>query len=522
MDLLVVATSLYSDPAAEDWQPDLRSTVGYLRCNHVDTGFVYEPALSRDGIAARCGSLAPRLLFLELSEETRTAVLDFASRFKAAQPETLVMLGGIPPTLLWSDFLRDHDYVDFIVAGERDATLLETAERLRSGFRLNSVAGLQGREFCNPPRPLLPDLDCLEGMALDGLANSLSCFPPQERVGYLAGSRGCYASCSFCGVPDFYRYSGGTSWRGRSPRSIVRELCMLSERLEISQFVFVDDNFIGPGKLGQQRAQEVAREIIAHNLNIEYYICCRLSDIQQTTFELLKEAGLRGVGVSVESTSQPSLNLLGKGMRSEIIYPTLDLLERMGLQCQVNLIFFDPYLTLDGVKSNLELLDHLRKSEYLSYSDAFPFNELTAFPWSRVRKALRKDSLLAGGICCRYRDRRVARLVQFSRSLRAQASCYFKRRLLLDDYHSSDFIDVSPQETLVLSRLTAGLRSWVGLDILPRILRAACDVLESASDNDIDQQLGDLEKSFQREVALIPTLMASRAPQTVTDCTGSA
>jgi len=517
MDLLIVATSLYNDAAAEDWQPDLRSTVAYLRRNNIDAGFIYEPILSRDGVAARCCSLAPQSLFLELSEETRAAVLDFACRFKAARAETLVAVGGIPPTLIWGDFLRDYDYIDFIVTGEREVTLLEMAEHLKQGRGLDHIAGLQSRQFRNPPRLMLPDLDCLEGMAQDGLAALLKRYPPQERVGYVVASRGCYANCSFCGIPDFFRHSGGPNWRGRSPRSIVRELCSLSDAFGISQFVFVDDNFIGPGRMGQERAQQIAQEIIAHDLNIEYYLCCRLNDIQQTTFELLKRAGLRGVGVSVESTNESSLNLLGKGMKSDVIYPTLNLLERIGIQCQVNLIFFDPYITLAGVKGNLELLEHLRSSEYLSYSDAFPFNELRAFAWSRVASILRKDNLLEHSGRCTYRDQRVARLVEFARRLRMHVSCCFKKRLLLDNDFSFDFVELSPEQALHLSRVTAGLRSWIGLDVLPRTLRAACEILESTSD-DIDQRLGTLEESFQREIALIRPMMVGCSPSNGNAC----
>jgi len=295
----------------------------------------------------------------------------------------------------------------------------------------------------------------------------------------------------------------------------------LSEAFEISQFVFVDDNFIGPGRPGQERAQQIAQEIIAHNLSIEYHICCRLTDVQQTTFEILQEAGLRGVGVSVEATSQSSLNLLGKGMKSEVIYPTLSLLEHMGLPCQVNLIFFDPYVTLEGVKRNLDLLGYLRNSEYLSYSDAFPFNELTAFPWSRVASILSRDNLLAHGGRCRFRDQRVARLVEFARNLRTHVSCCFKRRLLLDNHNPFDFVDLSPQEALSRSRVTAGLRSWIGLDVLPRTLRAACDVLESTSD-EIDHKLGALEESFQREILLIQLMSVSCSPPNATACTAFA
>jgi radical SAM superfamily enzyme YgiQ (UPF0313 family) len=84
-------------------------------------------------------------------------------------------------------------------------------------------------------------------------------------------------------------------------------------------------------------------------------------------------SGLSRVGVSVESASQESLDWPGKGINAETIDPALHLLEKPQLPCQVNLIFFDPYITLEGVRRNLALVEYLRNSDYLSYSDAFPY-----------------------------------------------------------------------------------------------------------------------------------------------------
>ncbi|HEX5863899.1 MAG TPA: hypothetical protein VF014_06515 [Casimicrobiaceae bacterium] len=78
-----------------------------------------------------------------------------------------------------------------------------------------------------------------------------------------------------------------------------------------------------------------------------------------------------------------------KGLKAEAIYARLDVLERLRMPCEVNMIFFDPYLTLVGVRSNLALLEHIGRSKYLSYSHAFPFNELKPFAWSPVAARLR-------------------------------------------------------------------------------------------------------------------------------------
>jgi len=506
MHILIVATSLYNDRFATDWRPDLRYTTSFLRSKGIEAGYIYEPALASPGVVARCGALAPEMLFLEISEETRSPALTFLARFKRAHSEVLVAAGGIPATLRPMDFLGSDTGIDCIVAGERDATLVEAVERLRRGDGLGGVAGLQSKDSRNPPRPLLENLDSLGQMAHDGLAELLHPIAPPERVGYLVSSRGCYANCSFCGIPAFFRYSGGMGWRGRSPDVVVAEMFALREQFEISKFVFLDDDFIGPGEQGQERARCIAEEIIRRRQRIEYFICCRLNDVRRRTFELLKQSGLEGVGVSVESMNQPSLNLLGKGLRADAIYPVLELLEGMGIRCEVNLIFFDPYATLEGVRKNLALLDYLRKSEYLSYSDAFPFNELTAFPWSRVAAMLRNDGLSAdenGRVP--IRDQRVARLAQFVGCLRRHIPCCFKKTFLFERASAADTSAGSLEAQAMASRFLIGLRRWIGLEVLPRTVYAACEVLESGS-GDVEARLEELEGSFENAVTPLRTL----------------
>jgi hypothetical protein len=109
----------------------------------------------------------------------------------------------------------------------------------------------------------------------------------------------------------------------------------------------------------------------------------------------MKSSGLAAVGVSVESANQDSLNLFRKGQKAEAIYRTLGLFERLDISCEVNLIFFDPYLSLSGVRANVELLRYVRGLKCLAYSDAFPFSELKAFPWTPVARQLRAEDAAA-------------------------------------------------------------------------------------------------------------------------------
>ncbi len=490
MNLLIVATSSYDDPLALEWHPDLRLTVSYLRANGVDAGYIYMPSAGRaDELVQFIGDAGPVVLFLHLSEENRTLVMELARACRVAFPKLLVMAGGIPATLDGEALLRDSDCFDYAVLGEREAVLLSVVERIRCGRDLNDLPGLQSRTFRNPAPALMGDLDALGMMVLDGVPDLLGL------TAFLRSSRGCYGRCSFCGVPGFYGNSHKSGWRGRSPGIVVDEMEELSHRFGTHDFVFEDDDFIGPGEAGRMRARRFADEIVRRGLKVRYSVCCRLNDVDRPTLEAMKQSGLAAVGVSVESANQSSLNLFRKGQKADAIYGSLGLFEELEIPCEVNLIFFDPYLTLAGARANLELLRYVQGSKFLSYSDAFPFCELMAFPWTPVSRQLRGDGLLVGdGPECRYRDPLVGALASFVRRLRQRIPINFKCRTL--------FLRTDDSAAEAMRTIAPGLRNWVGLVVLPRYVDAACDLLEDPS-GDAEGGFAELETKFEGDIAFL-------------------
>lgn len=484
VEIALVAVSTYNDPFAREWHPDLRYTAAFLRRHGLETEFLYLPAPETpDEVLEHWRGAEPLAIFLDVTEENRGPLRRLIARLDAAFPRAQIIVGGIAASLAPGELLRQQAAIDLVACGERELTLLETVRRMKAGRDLRGVQGLQSRDFRQVPRPLIDDLDTLGNMVHDGIDQLLDGM--DERVGYLLGSRGCYGNCTFCGVPGFYRQSPGKPWRGRSPEAIVRELRDLAIKFQVRHFVFQDDNFVGPGRAGQERARDIARGILESGLQITYSACCRLNDIRRDTLELLKQSGLNRLGVSIESTNQESLDLLGKGIRAETVPAALGMLEELELPCEVNLIFFEPYLTLSGVRSNLALLEYVGSRKYLSYSDAFPFNELKPFSWSPVATRLRSEGLLdEKTYTCRFRDPGVAQLAAFVRQLRERTQLTFKKRLLFDACDLLSLTDTKGQAISSLLRLSAGLRRWVGLSLMPRFVRAACEVVEHGQDTE--------------------------------------
>jgi hypothetical protein len=502
MRLVLLLTSEYGDAHAEDWQPELRHTATFLRHRGASVDVVYRPTL--DALDAVVPSVEPHVLYVELTEENAAPAL--AAIDRAHLPRSTVVVGGPAPSAGPPAVLAAHLSVDYVVVGEREQPLLDLLRRLADGEPPDGVAGLTGRSFANPPTAPLADLDVLDHMADDGLADLLAGRPAGSRVGYVSSSRGCYARCAFCGVPGFSRIGGAPAWRGRSPAFVVDEMERLVDELSIDRFVFTDDNFIGPGRDGHERAVEIAHTIRARGLDVRFSLCCRVTDVRRETLEPLIDAGLDRLGMSIESLNTDSLKLLQKGCTVPRIEAALDLIERLPLTCEVNLIFFDPYATLAGVRSNLALIERVRTSEHLVYSDAFPFNELRAFPWAPVSRRLRQDGLLdEHDDQPRYRDPAVDELVRFVRRLRDRLPLAFKHRYLFDSLAGARAAPDRDRDARAdLLRVSDGLRAWIGLVVTPRYVGAACDEIERAvSPPAADDALDRLEAAFADETAVL-------------------
>lgn len=86
------------------------------------------------------------------------------------------------------------------------------------------------------------DLDSLPFLARD--------FKPHLHVGIptatMAGSRGCYGSCSFCCIYAWHKASGGRKYRARSIENLVKKMAELYYKRGIRIFIFHDDNFFLP------------------------------------------------------------------------------------------------------------------------------------------------------------------------------------------------------------------------------------------------------------------------------------
>jgi radical SAM superfamily enzyme YgiQ (UPF0313 family) len=182
----------------------------------------------------------------------------------------------------------------------------------------------------------------------------------------------------------------------------------------------VDDNFIGPGKLGKGRAIAIAAELARRELPIRFHASCRVNDVDEDTMRLLRDNGLISVSLGVESGLQRVLDSFNKHTTVAQNLAAIELLNRLNIGIMVYFIFFDPYMTLAEASENIAFLRSLQSHPQVRFERAI-FRKLIPVSGTAIFDRLRDDGLLRGnpfdGHYFHFKDWRVALLSEFMESM---------------------------------------------------------------------------------------------------------
>ena len=266
--------------------------------------------------------------------------IEIASALKTDHPWLPIIFGGWHPTLLPDETLREP-YVDVVVRGQGEITIVEVAEALLAKRSLEGIAGVswksRDQRRHNADRRVEP-LDALPAPAFD-----LTDFDAYEKlsggrkIGY-ATSVGCPYACNYCTDMVFYK----RRFNALSAERVVSEMTALVTRYRLQEVALLDSNF----PVNVHRALEIARGILASGVKFRWTFqastdfLCRMSEDE---VRLLGESGVAHMGFGTESTSEPVLKLMNKRhQRVNEMYETARKAHLGGIRVTFNLIFGYP------------------------------------------------------------------------------------------------------------------------------------------------------------------------------------
>jgi anaerobic magnesium-protoporphyrin IX monomethyl ester cyclase len=314
-----------------------------------------------------------------------SGAISVAKRAKHARPELPVIFGGWHPSLLPEQTLQER-FVDFIVRGQGELTLLELAERFASGRPANDVESVTAKPFGmlqHSPERKVAHLDDLPTPAFD-----LIDFDAYERAGGMrklayATSVGCPYACNYCTDMVFYK----RRFNGLSADRVIREVTDLVERHRIEEVALLDSNF----PVDIRRALTIARGFLDSRPTFRWTFqastdfLCRMSEDE---VQLLGESGVSHMGFGTESTSAPVLKLMNKRhQRVDEMYETARKAQLGNIHVTFNLIFGYPGETeVDRYETLHTMSDIARKFWNVSFSP----NIFTPYPgipiWPQLRE----------------------------------------------------------------------------------------------------------------------------------------
>jgi anaerobic magnesium-protoporphyrin IX monomethyl ester cyclase len=295
---------------------------------------------------------------------------------KQLRPKLPIIFGGWHPSLATRQTLREP-FVDAIVRGQGELTLLELVQRIADGSDWHGVRGLSfkdadGELMDEPERPVT-NLNQLPPPAYHLADPAIYAAVSGVRQLAYTSSIGCPYQCNYCTDMVFYkrRFNAYTVDR------VVSELSDLVPRYNIEHVPFFDSNFL----VDRRRAVAIAKGIIAAGVKFQWDFQTStdfLSLMSEDEVRLLAESGVHHIGFGTESASQEVLTLMNKRFQHvEQMVETARKTHLAGIHVVFNIILGYPGETESDRQKTFRVMSDIAK-DYPNVS--FSPNIFTPYP----------------------------------------------------------------------------------------------------------------------------------------------
>lgn len=297
-----------------------------------------------------------------------------------------IILCGPNSEIYNPEFLENHSFVDYVLFGEYEFSLLELVEAIKGNRDLSGVAGLifrdqQGRVVKNKRREpfdinLLPwpHRETLPMLKYWDLPGNI----PLPSAQMLA-SRGCPFGCNFCLWPQVMY--AGNHYRVRDVVDVVDEMEFLVRKKGFNSVYFDDDTF----NVGKERMLEFCRQIKERGLEkTPWAIMARADLMDKEILSEMKSSGLWAVKYGVESKTKCLLDKSCKGMNLDKALSMINLTKQMGIKTHLTFCFGFDGETSDTVRRTIDCALELDP-------DSVQFSILTPFPGTKIFEQLEKE-----------------------------------------------------------------------------------------------------------------------------------
>jgi len=302
-------------------------------------------------------------------------------------PEAKIIVGGGFPTIFPEKTLRELE-VDSVVIGEGETTMVHILNRYNHfsdpAFETKFPFGGYGEKLEDgsiyiSPKKTFVDLNDIPVAAWDYLDVERFFKNSGDRMLAIEGVRGCPCRCTFCNT----QLAWGYQLRYKKVDTLIAEMLELDKKYHASLH-FVDDN----RSVNREWMMDFLHKVLANNIQLEPVPSSfHAHHIDAEMIDLLKKAGIKTIGVAVETGSPAMQKQLKKNLNFDKVREVVKAVKAAGLKVHCNFMFGFPDETMDQIDETLAIARELN-------ANSSQFLILVPYPGTEVYEDARKKNLL--------------------------------------------------------------------------------------------------------------------------------
>ena len=292
-----------------------------------------------------CLSEEPRIVGITSLTNTYPLAMNILKEVKELSPNTITLYGGPHASFKFADILSKNQFVDFILCGEADQTILQFMQAV-TDQNYSKVPNLAYRE-----NGKIHYSECYIPTDLDALplpARHLIDLEKYE-VGTVIVNRGCVFNCAFCVRQRIFK-----KVRYRTIADIIYEMQTLSHLGY--RFANLYDNL----NISENYAISLCHEIEKAKINLNWGCELRADRLSKELAESLKRAGCKVIAVGIESADPEVLQRVNKEQDLKLVRKGVDNAKSMGLSVQAYFMTGLPGETEESFELTRNFLENLQ------------------------------------------------------------------------------------------------------------------------------------------------------------------
>ncbi len=314
------------------------------------------------------------------------AAVRISKAVKSLRPTLPIVFGGWHASLATQQTLREP-FVDAIVRGQGELTLLELAQRIAHHEDWHGVRGLSFKDadgsIVHEPERAVADINTLPPPAYHLADPGIYAGAGGLRQLAYTSSVGCPYQCNYCTDQVFYK----RRFNAYRVERVVSDLAELVPRYNIQHVPLFDSNFL----VDRKRAVAIAKGIIASGVRFQWDFQTStdfLALMSDDDVHLLAESGVHHIGFGTESASQEVLALMNKRFQHvDQMVETARKTHQAGIHVVFNIILGYPGETEAHRQQTFRIMSDIAK-EYPNIS--FSPNIFTPYPgipiWPQLKE----------------------------------------------------------------------------------------------------------------------------------------